>query len=510
MSDPSSPGSELPPPTGRSGESRRSGGSKRQPMRPKAPRASQAPRQDRVPNYALRRIGVAAAAVAVVVVSIVVLTRAIGRDEGRSSTGDVDDAWSHVVVLTDSEISVVDPGSGEVVDTFTGGSSLLDDQSLVSGSMLVTMTDFGRITITDLTDGSVRRGQAGTDETLLRSPDHEDVALIGAGVGGDLTVIDLSERIVLSVAEVAGLDSPLMFADAARVNPSGTHLAVSDGRTFQTIVVDLAESSATPLAGQIVSINDELVVTAQRAGATTELEFHDLTGERLGSVDVPTPVATMLTEDGEVVTVDPTGVIRVADDGGVKEVGTVTDTERSEGDEVVVATPTAGVVAGNRTRLVVIDDRRTYVIDDRGEQLLDVADAPASPVTSSTRCLQAGGGFGSTSTYLDLDRVKVVGEFDGLVASLTSVDGCTAGMLGSGGLVDGEPTVRHDDDAGTGTLVWVGDELLEVTGDSVVAVSPDGAAVAVTSGPSTLLVDVGGGDPVELANELVVVHFAQR
>jgi len=464
------------------------------------------------PNYFMRRVGAIGAAVAVVAVSVIVIGRSIGGNDGRSSAGEVEADWNRVVVLTEGAINVIDPASGEIDNTYPVTTDLLDDQSLTNGPMLVTMTDFGRIGVHDLTDGSIRRGQTGSDETMLRSRDHPDLVFVGSDVGGDLTVIDLSERDILSVADRAGLDSPLMFAAAARANPGGTHVAVSDGRSFQTIVVDIAEQAAIPVAGQIVAINDSVVVTAQRAGATTELEFYDLTGERLGSVDVPTPIATMLTDDDEVVTVDATGAIRIAAADGVSDEGQVTvpnaDPDADPDVDDIPATPSSGVETASNTRLVVTDDTDTFVIDDRGEQLLFSTGVVTSPVSGPTICANVGGGFGATSTIVDLDRGRVLADLDGLLVSLTSVDGCTASLLGAGTVVDDEPRVFVDVE-GTGTLVWHDGDLVEILGDSVAAIAPDGSSAAVADGETTVLVDLNDGDGLPLAAEPVVVHFAK-
>ncbi len=446
-----------------------------------------------------------------VVVSVIVIARAFDGEDGRSSAGSVDADWTHVVALTNDAINVIDPGSGEIVDSYPATGSLLDDQSLVSGRMLLTMTDFGRLSIVDLDDGSVRRGQAGTDETLLRSRDHEDLALIGSDVGGDLTVVDLSERTILSVADVAGLDSPLMFADAARANPGGTHVAVSDGRSFQTIVVDIAEAAAIPLAGQIVSINDRVVVTAQRAGASTELEFYDLEGEREGSIDLPTPVAAMLTSDDDVVTVGADGAVRIATAANVRDVDPIlrprSDDDDDGGEPV---SPTDGVDTASRTRLLVSDGADTWILDDQGETLLFNANAVTSPVSGLTRCVNIGGSFGNTSTIVDIDRGQIIGDLDGLLVSLTSVDGCTASLLGRGTVLGQEPTIRFDGEPGTGTSVWFDGGLVEIVGDSVAAIAPDGSAAAVIDGTDTLLVELDDGSTTSLATEPVVVHFADR
>ena len=455
----------------------------------------------------MRRVGAIGAAVAVVAVSVIVIGRSLGGDDGRSSAGEVEAEWNRVVVLTERAINVIDPASGEVDDTFNVTTDLLDDQSLVNGPMLATMTDFGRIAVYNLTDGSVRRGQAGVDETMLRSRDHDDLLFIGSDVGGDLTLIDLSERSILSVADLAALDSPLMFANAARANPAGTHVAVSDGRSFQTIVIDVAEEAAIPIAGQIVAINDEVVVTAQRAGATTELEFYDLAGERLGSVDVPTPVATLLTGDDEVITVDATGAIRIAKPDDVSDAGQVVVPATEPDTDDAPATPSSGVETASNTRLVVTDDSDTFVIDDRGEQLFFNTGLVTSPISGPTVCASVGGGFGSTSTIVDLDRGRVLADLDGLSVSLTSVDGCTAALLGRGTVLDDEPRVLVDDE-GTGTLVWHDGDLVEIRGNSVAAIAPDGGSAAVIDGDTTVLVDLNDGDGLPLAAEPVVVHFA--
>ncbi|MEM1331877.1 MAG: hypothetical protein AAGG08_00340 [Actinomycetota bacterium] len=500
MSDRASTGSpqDLPPPSAQR---------PRQPMRPDTFRRSS-------PNYAVRRIGAAAGAVAILIVSVIVIGRAFGDDDGGSTAAAIDANWNTVVTLTNDEILLIDPESGDVVGRYPATSELLDDQSLVHEQMLVTMTDFGRISIIDLVDGSIRRGQAGVDETMLRSRENRGIALIGPDVGGDLTVIDIAARTVLSVGDVAGLDSPLMFANATRVNEAGTHVAVSDGRSFQTIIVDLAESAATPIAGQIVGINDSRVVTAQRAGASTELEFYDLTGERLGSVDLPTPLASMLTPRGEVVAVDETGSIRLASPDGVNDVGSLTSPspEGADTDEdptTVGATDGVDAVGGTRL-LVTTTDAQVAVVDDRGEQLSTI-EPPVDVITWSTRCVNAGGGFSGPSSIVDVDRSEEIGQLNGLLSSLTSVDGCTASMLGSGTVVDDDPVSLVEDGA-SGTPVWHDGELRLVAGRAATAVAPDGRSVATTDEllTRTLLVDLDSGDSLVLATEPVVVHFAQR
>ena len=105
--------------------------------------------------------------------------------------------------------------------TYTASDDLLDAQSLVAGNVLVTMTDEGRITQTDLADGSERRGRSGSTRrcgsrrTIRRSPwpGPTPAATSPSSTPGT------GPR--LGVADAAGLDDPLIFATDVLVNPVG-------------------------------------------------------------------------------------------------------------------------------------------------------------------------------------------------------------------------------------------------------------------------------------------------
>ena len=453
------------------------------------------------PNYLVRRAIVVGAVVVVIAVVAIVIGQLLGGDDDGDGGAVADTRWSHVVVLTADEVRVVDPADGNVVDAFDSADDLLDAQSLVSGDALVTMTDGGRITITDLDDGATRRGRSGVDESLLRSRDQPAIALSSLDTGGDLTVVDTPNRQIVSVGDVAGLADPLMFANVAHVNPGGTHVAASDGRTFQTVVVDLTEETAELLAGQIVAINDAVVVTAQRAGDETEIEFHDLTGERLGSVDVPTPVATMLTTDDRLVTIDASGEIRLVESNGDVELsGRLVDPDpdaEGTGQEAgpVDLTATSGVDAFGHDRLLVTTgDGSTAVVDARGQQVGVFPGTVSSTVDVDTRCVLLGSGRSSApSSVLDLDPVDVIAELERGLAADASRDGCTMSIIG-----------------GDGVQVVAGGEVLGIDADSILSIAPDGAALAVTDGRDTELVTIGEDGSTELADEQAVVHFAQR
>lgn len=438
------------------------------------------------PNYLVRRAIVIGVGIVVVAVLAWVVVGLLGGDDG-SSTSELSSAdWNTAVVLTADEIRTVDPGSGEIIDTFPASDDLLDAQSLVVGKVLVTMNDAGRIVQTDLTDGSTTRGRAGLDQSLRTTRDNPTIAVAGPDVGGDVTVIDTATRRTISIGDVANLDDPLMFANDIRVNPSGSHAAVADARSFQSFVVDITTEASIPLAGQVVDIGDDRVVTAQRAGDRTELEFYDLIGDRLGSVDVPTPAAALLTSEGRMLLVGADGMIRVVDaDGGIDEVGVIADpTNPTATIEVESGSPTLG-----GERLVLTTTRHVVVLDESGSQVAFLAGSIQGLLTSATRCLAVGTtSTASPKTLIDLDDGSVVTEFTGTV-STASVDGCAVALIG----------------ASPQQLVIDG-EIVDGSGASIVSVAPDGSSYVVLDGRDLEL--VAGDSTIELTDDAAVIHFA--
>ena len=440
------------------------------------------------PNYLVRRALVVVVVVVAIAAGAIVVSQFIGDDESAGPSSSAAAEWDTIVVLDGDQIRLLDRDSNEEVAAYATSDDLLDAQSLVAGNVLVTMTDEGRITQTDLTDGSTRRGRAGLDETVRITPDHPAIAVAGPDSGGDVTVIDTRVRSTLSVADVAGLDDPLIFATDVLVNPSATHLAVPVPTAFQSVVIDLETETSDALAGRVIAIDDARIVTEQPAGGESELEFYDLTGERLGSVDVPSPQATLLRSDGTMLVVAVDGTIITADaDGSVDEVGTLVD---PDGVPIEITT---GVRVADGDRLIAAGGRRVFVVDADGRQL-GVADGNLSTVArSGAECVIVGGtGSNAGAVVLDVETGGIVAEIDRGLVSTTSYDGCTASFIGT------TPTLLRDG------------EILDVAADAVAAVAPDGAAYVALDGRDAEFVEIGGDDPVEIAERTAVVHFGRR
>jgi len=443
------------------------------------------------PNYLIRRALVVAAVVLGIALVAVAASLFIGGGDDSGGSSSADAEWDTTIVLTRTEIRLLDGDSGDEIDTFDSTVDLLDAQSLVAGDVLVTMTDEGVIGLVDLNDGTSRRGRSGIDQTLIASPDNPRIAIAGPDSGGDVTIIDTVERNVFSVADAAGLDDPLIFNSDVRVNASGSHVAVPVPNAFQSFVIDVAEETSEAFAGRVIAISDELVVTEQPAGDEAEIEFHDLAGERLASVDVPTPRAWLLSESGSLLLVAADGSVRtVSSDGTVDEVDPVTDEDGAALDIK------SGFAALDGTRLVLFGGAgdTVVVLDEDGTALASASGAITTPPSSGTRCVIVGGGSTSVpSTMIDLENGAVVAAIERGLPAAASVDGCTVALLGA-----------------PDNLVTDG-EVIAIDARSIAAVAPDGSALVVLDGRATALVRVGDeDDPIELADEPVVVRFGQR
>lgn len=443
------------------------------------------------PNYLIRRalvVGAGVLAVALVAAGAGLL---IGGGGNGDSTSSADDQWDTTVVLTRTEVQLLDRDSGDEIDTFESTVDLLDAQSLVAGDVLVTMTDDGVIGLLDLNAGTSRRGRSGEEETLIASPDNPKIAIASPDAGGDMTIIDTVGRNVFSVADVAGLDNPLIFSSDVHVNASGSHVAVPVPNAFQSFVIDIAEETSDAFAGRVIAISDELVVTEQPAGEEAEIEIHELDGERLASVDVPTPRASLLTKDGSLLIVATDGSIRtVSSDGTVDEVDAIT------GEDGAALDIKSGFAALGGTRLVLFGgtDDTVVVLDENGTVLGSASGVITTNPTRATRCVIVGGGStAQPSTVLDLDDGSVVTTIERGLPAATSIDGCTVALIGS-----------------PDNLVTDG-EVVAIETRSIEEVAPDGSTIVVLDGRDTELVGVGAqDDPIEIADEPVVVRFGLR
>ena len=220
-----------------------------------------------------------------------------------------------------------------------------------------------------------------------------------------------------------------------------------------------------------------MVVTEQPAGGESELEFYDVGGERLGSVDVPSPQATLLRPDGTMLVVAGDGTIITADaDGSVDDVGTLTD---PAGVPVEI---TGGVRVADGDRLLAVGGRRVFVLDADGRQLGVATGSLSTVARSGAGCIVVGGtGSNAGAVVLDVETGAVIAEVERGFVSTTSYDGCTASFIGDA------PKLLRDG------------EVVDVAADAIAAVAPDGRAYVALDGRDAEFVEIDDGDPVEIA-----------
>lgn len=441
------------------------------------------------PNYLIRRGLVVAAVVVAIAVVAIVASRFIGGDDDSAGSQSANADWDTIVVLTRDQVRLLERDSGDEIDTFDSVDDLLDAQSLVVGNVLVTMTDEGRINQIDLTDGTSRRGRAGLDETLIISPDNPRIGIAGPDAGGDVTIIDTAERNVLSIGDVAGLDAPLIFINDVLVNASGTHVAVPVPNAFQSFVIDVNQETSAALAGRVIAISDEFVVTEQPVGNSSEIEFHDLLGEEISTVDVPAPQASLLVDSKLLIVAEDGSIRTVASDGTVEDVGAVID-EIGEPLEV-----SGGFNTYGGERLVVTSRRHVVILEADGTQLGVAVGQIGTAPTNANRCVVVGGSSSTNpSTVLDLETGAVVAGIERGLPAASSYDGCTTAFFG-----------------GPSPQILSEGEVADVDANSVATIAPDGAAYVVLDGRDTEFVRIGSeDDPIELADEPAVVHFGLR
>jgi|GEM_PF-5825757 len=442
------------------------------------------------PNYLIRRALIVLFAVAVIAIAAFVILRFIGGDDN-------DDAaiagaeWNVVVAVTEDGVSLFDD-SGEDIDTIDAASKTqLDDQVEVAGDTLIALDDDGRVTLTDLTDGSRRTGRAAADATMTMSDVNPLLALVETPGGGDVSIIDTVGSDVVSIADATNLTDPTIFGDDVLVNASGTHAAAPVPRLFQSFVIDLDTETSIALAGRVIAIDDERVVTEQPAGASSEIEFYDLTGNRLGSVDVASPVAYMLRADGAMLLVAGDGTITEATPDGTDDLGELTD---AEGGPIEV---TGGTSALDGERLIVVGSEQVVVVDADGSQL-GVSDGTlAISAQRASRCISVHAGRGNADLRLiELETATVIGQSPRGNVVARSVGGCTIATSG-----------------GTAPQIVSAEPLVDVDADSVVAVAPDGSAYVVVDGRDTEFVTIDGDDDddtIELVDEPTIIRFGTR
>lgn len=406
-------------------------------------------------------------------------------------------AWTTFRGDSDDDVSP-DVGWDEValVDRSTGVVTTYD----TDGGQLGRSSGFGRITAVHV--HADRLALVRADELVLTDASSDDeptrVAipagstvtpietettmhlLVGRPTGGNLLIVDVHDGSVIDVGDAASPTVPKLFAETVQVDADGSRFAVADAANFQTIVVGEGIDGAVFLADQPVAVGSELIATSQVVSLQADISLVDL--ERRSEAVVPTelPRGGVMVDDELVMVSVEGGVFRIG--RGDREAERVGVVPVPSGSTVAWALPTR---LGER--IVVGGTGFTAVVDLDGTTVFSTTfTTPSIPVRPhpAWRCLPVGGDSGHS--LVDLDSGEQLADLTGLTITAVSADGCT---------VVGERT-------GAFELVTI-DGTVALGALRSVALAPDGGSVVwtTTAGRTELVAvsdDLVLAEPVEL------------
>src|SRR6056297_1320160 len=385
----------------------------------------------RHPNYLFRRTVAIGGVVAVFAAAGLVVANLVGTGADTSTDGSASVEWNRVVTVNErTGVLVVADGDGEELARRRPGLRNITDIGVVDATAVLG-TD-GMATVIDLSDDSVEpesvtvgaggiTGPSGSALTMLVPATATSRGLIVHGSSGDQLDTD-------AFAPVAGARYEF---GAARSDPSGRHVLVTDSGNFQSVLFSFDRTAPSFFPGLALAVDGDSVVTAQNVGNDATVSVFDHAGAQLGSARTPSVRAAILTGDTvRLVTVDG----RIVD----LDIGTG---DTSDGAQLDIGTVTEGHVGTAGDRLIVVGSAGTAIVADDGrvvdsyEGLVPRETAtPAAPL--GTRCLSlgepgdesgggTGGGTGSGQlVVIDTTSGDVVAEARSVGTIHPSADGC--------------------------------------------------------------------------------------
>jgi hypothetical protein len=474
----------------------------------------------RGPNFALRRAIVLLAVVAVLGAGVAWFVGRDGDDDGDSADGA---EWNTVVLQNErtGELTLVDAEGTEIESLDTDLIGLLDvglPGRLVVGVAGDPATD--GLGVIDLDDGEVTDIAVQSDS--VSRLDNSAYLLAAGGPRDPMELVDVAEGDVIDLLTFADGSDPIVNPSLLRIDPEHTHVAFTELGELETVLVDLADRTSTSLAGSLVDIASDVVLTVTPRGSTTLIDLYGFDGERVGTVETDAAAGGMLLDDRSALIVTRAGgLVRVDfDDESVDEVGDVADQLTGSGDTATSdSTQTTDesssqspqeVVNGavsvlDRTRLVITGDGGMAIVDADGKVIAsDRTSDDAFPILSaqSDRCILIGA-FDAEQTLWDAAEGARVETFDQGFSSGRSADGCT--------ITYAENSARSG--SGDDTVVrtrLVGRDVDQTIDGQFGAVAPDGSAAVARDDDGAFVVDAASGDRVDLPIDTLFAVFTDR
>jgi hypothetical protein len=281
----------------------------------------------------------------------------------------------------------------------------------------------GQIVLSDIGDDAPSIVTIESNSVVSRLPIGDSLWLaVSKATGGNLLLIDGLTGTSYDFAELSQQASPRFFVETLRFDAAGTHFAVADATTFQTVVVDTTADPpvATMFAAQPLALDSEHVVTSQVVGQEADLTLNDYERTKLATVTGGLPAGGVLDGD-DVVVVSIDGVMSRFGEGD-ESADHLGDVAVPSGGSIKSVHPTAGA-----TRLVVLGGVFEAVVDLEGHT--DFTTTFTAPVEEARiepdwTCLPIGG----ATTYhsiVELETGEHLADLTGLTVTGVSADGCT-------------------------------------------------------------------------------------
>lgn len=434
------------------------------------------------PNYRARRALVGLVAVAVVAAGGFVAWRTLQVDSGESSESA---RWNKIVNVdritgvvevynTDGELEQTREGAGRVTEISAFGSR-------------VALMRSDAIVFHDLSaEANPVEVEIAAGSTLARIANGATFQfVVGNAAGGNVIIVDGLTGESLDVGMLANQTSPRFFVDSLRFNPDGTKFAVADTRNFQTLVIEPDAEAPVFYPDIPVAVSDNFVATAGVIGTSADVGLFDQTGQELTSVRTDPPVGGLFVDNEFLFVASTGGIYRMATDSDKADrLGTVTI---PDGDRIVSVRS-----ALDDTRLVVAGQAFEAVVDLTGDILMEtsapiedadpaeaIPGAPASIVSSDTRCIPAGG----ATRLTDLSDGSTVVGIAGTQIVRSSADGCSL-IINRAGV---HSIVGRD----AATMLGTAPVEFAPDGRSAVVVPPTGTTELVSTDPDTESVALG-------------------
>lgn len=447
----------------------------------------------RRPNYAMRRALVLAS---IVVVGAVGGWFVLGRNgDTESASGRDTPAWDAVVLQrTDGSITVVDRDGEELAEATTDLVGVTDIG--LTGKVLLGLGGDPAATgigVLSLDDGSIDEIDVAFDQFRLLGRSSLLVSYDPAGTG--LELIDSAASSTIDLLDLAGGDDPLVDALSVRVDDEATHVAFTELRSAETVVVDVAARTGVSLPGALVELAFDRVLTSTNRGDTVLLDLSDVGGERVGTVETAPIVGAMLVDDSTAVVVTTSGVVSLVnfDDSSVDEVTRLATVLPLPPGTDVTTDPEiidGAVAIAGRTRIALFGQRFVALVDQTGALVRSVDVAKRMTVfldpLSSDQCLSVGEP-GGPYTLLDARTGAIITSFDDGSLVSNNDDGCIAAFRATGA---------------TASDVVAGVDLDRRLDDRVLALAADGSAAIQASASSVSWVDLGATEATEPAELL--------